>query len=137
MDKSYLLFLIVGIGFFYLVTSGVEEIESHEVRHYSTSNSESQRYAQFNKEDSIGDAILDVSNEDVATQLNAWHYSEIKNDFIEMFPDFIRLKSFVKDKIRGDVLVDKLTSKINNLEDKYFSGLISAEEAKKDLGILK
>ena len=47
------------------------------------------------------------------------------------------MKNFVNDRIRGKLLQDKLTHTINTIEDKFFSGTISAEQAKRELSSLK
>jgi hypothetical protein len=54
-----------------------------------------------------------------------------------LFPDFGDMKNFVKDRIIGDVLQRKLLTQVNSVEDKYFSGAITADQAKQELSSLK
>lgn len=70
-------------------------------------------------------------------QVQAWNSSLLKIEFLTLFPDFSAMKQFVEDRVRGEALRAKLTDTVNVAEDKYFSGTMNAEQAKRSLGALK
>jgi hypothetical protein len=132
MDKSFLIFLIIGVGFFYFVINVVKETETDTEKIHSTSYQQEQ-YAKYHKTDSIGQDILDVTLADPSTQLKVWNSSALKAELLDIFPDFDTMKGFVQNRVRGEPLVRKLTQKINEVEDKFFSGTINSEQAKQAL----
>ena len=136
MDKSLFIFLIIGAGFFYFVINVVKESETDTEKIHSTSYQE-EKYAKYHKTDSIGQDILDVTLADPATQVKVWNSSTIKEEFLEIFPDFDTMKVFIHNRVRGESLIKKLTKKINEVEDKFFSGAMNAEQAKRALENIK
>jgi len=134
MDKAFIVFLLIGGIFFYFVMGLVEDTQTEEER--STISKQEELYEQYRAFDSIGQEILDVTSANTATQLKAWNASQIKVEFLEIFPDFDTMRGFVKNRVRGEPLVQKLTKKINEVEDKFFSGTMNAEQAKRALGQL-
>ncbi|MDQ7085091.1 MAG: hypothetical protein Q9M36_09215 [Sulfurovum sp.] len=66
-------------------------------------------------------------------QLEAWHNSALKDKYLSLFPNFSEMKKFLDDRLRGDTLKAKLLHDINAVEDKFFSGDISMEKAKREL----
>jgi len=137
MDKSMMVFIAVGIGFFYVVTTYVGDIQKEDDRLQNTGYEQEHRFDQYYTEDSIGEKILDVTLADPQTQVAAWNNSSLKKEYLELFPDFDTMRTFIKNRVRGKVLVDKLNRQIKDVEDKFFSGTIDAEAAKRTLGQLK
>ena len=135
MDKSFIVFMLVGIGFFYVVMNIVKETETPADRAF-TSSYQQEQYNQYYKVDNIGQDIIDVTGAPAGVQIKAWNNSPLKEEFLEIFPDFDTMKGFVKNRVRGDVLREKLLNKISEVEDKFFSGTINAEQAKRMLGKL-
>lgn len=137
MDKSLMIFIAIGLGFLYFVTNFVGDIQAEDDAYQNNAYEEEHKYAKFNTTDSIGQDILDVTNADAKMQLDAWNHSMLKDEFLSLFPNFNEMKLFIADRIRGKVLQDKLTQTVADIEDKFFSGNISAEQAKRELGSLK
>ena len=137
MDKSLLFFIAIGLGFLYFVTNFVGDIQEEDDRYRNNDYKQEHLYDAYNTVDSIGQDILDVTGANAATQLGAWNHSLLKDEFLDLFPDFSEMKNFVKDRVRGKILHDKLTNKINSIEDKFFSGGITAADAKRELSMLK
>ena len=133
MDKSLFVFMLVGVGFFYVVMNIVKETDTAVE---SNTNYPKEQYVQYYKVDDIGQDIIDVTGIPVATQIKAWNESSLKEELLEIFPDFDTMKGFVKNRVRGEALQKKLLDKINEVEDKFFSGTINAEQAKRMLGQL-
>ncbi len=136
MDKSFMIFLAVGIAFFYVVTTYVGDIQKEDDVYQNSEYEKEHKYDQYKTKDSIGQDILDVTTADPQTQVEAWNHSTLKEEFLGLYPDFDTMKTFVKNRVRGEQLVKKLTAKINMVEDKFFSGAMDAEQAKRALETL-
>jgi len=137
MDKTLLIFIAVGLGFLYFITSFVGEIQEADDRYQNQEYRQKHKYDQYQSVDSIGQEILELTEADAPTQIAAWKESRLKQDFLALFPDFDAMKKFAKERTRGDALQDKLLKTIDDVEGKYFSGTINAEQAKHALDLLK
>ena len=136
MDKSLIIFIAVGIGFLYFITNFVGEIQEED----NLQNSEykaKHKYDAYQNVDSIGQEILDVTDASSSVQVAAWNASVLKADFLMLFPDFSEMKVFVDERVRGKEVKEKLINSVKDAEDKYFSGSMNAEQAKRSLETLK
>ncbi len=136
MDKSFLVFMGIGIGVLYLTTNFIGDIQQEDDRYQNEEYKEKNQFNKYQTIDSIGRSVLDLTGVDSSTQLKAWNKSNLKNEFLEVFPDFDEMKKFVKERTRGDALQTKLRRTIDTVENGYFSGTMSAEEAKRMLSSL-
>lgn len=136
MDKSLMIFIAVGVGFLYFITNFVGEIQEDD-NLQNSEYKEKHKYDAYHNVDSIGQEILDVTDAATSVQVAAWNASMLKKDFLLLFPDFSEMKVFVDERVRGKVLKEKLINSVNDAEDKYFSGAMNAEEAKRSLETLK
>ena len=137
MDKSLMFFIAIGLGFLYFVTNFVGDIQAEDDAYANNDYKQEHIYDAYKKVDSVGQDILDVTGADAKTQLGAWNSSLLKDEFLDLFPDFTEMKNFINDRIRGKILRDKLNKKVTEIEDKFFSGGITAEDAKRELSTLK
>lgn len=136
MDKSLFFFVVIGVGFLYFITQFVGDIQEDD-KFQSEEYKQKHQYEQYKSVDSIGRKILDMTGEPVNTQVQAWNSSELKTEFLTLFPDFSEMKIFIKERVRGDALQVKLTANVDDVESKYFSGVMNAEQAKRELNLLK
>ncbi|WP_295420155.1 hypothetical protein [Sulfurovum sp.] len=137
MDKSLLIFILVGLGFLYLITNFLGDIQKEDEKFQNKGYQQEHRYDQYHSVDSIGQEILNLVDADAKTQIEAWQASALKQEFLELFPDFADMKRFVKERIRGDALQTTLLKHIDTVEGKFFSGAMTAEQAKRSLDLLK
>ncbi len=137
MDKSFLIFITIGIGFLYFITNFVGDIQREDDKFKNEEYKQQHKYDQYLSVDSIGQEILELSGANASTQIAAWQESRLKREFLELFPNFDAMKKFTKERTRGDALQAKLLKTINNVENKYFSGTMNAEQAKIELDLLK
>jgi len=137
MDKSLMFFIAIGLGFLYFVTSFVGDIQAEDETYQNNDYNQEHMYDAYKTVDSVGQDILDLTGVDANTQLGAWNNSLLKDEFLELFPDFTEMKHFINDRIRGKILKAKLTKTVTTIEDKFFSGGITAEDAKRELSTLK
>jgi len=137
MDKSLMVFIAVGIGFFYLITTTIGDIQKEDEVFQNSEYKQEHKYDQYKTIDSIGEEILDVTQADQKIQVEAWNHSELKEEFLDIFPDFDTMRTFVKNRVRGEYLIGRLTDQISKVEDAFFSGTMNAEQAKRALEKLK
>jgi len=136
MDKSLFFFILIGVGFLYFITNFVGELQQED-NLQNEEYKQKHKYDQYQSVDSIGRDILDMTGAPVNTQVQAWNKSILKTEFLELFPDFSEMKIFAKERVRGDALQAKLANAIDDVETQYFSGSMNAEQAKRELGLLK
>ena len=137
MDKSFLVFIVIGIGFLYVITHFIGDIQEEDDKYQNKDYVQEHRYDKYQKVDSVGRNILNLLGTDAGTQVAAWNETGLKEEYMALFPDFGGMKNFVKERIKGDALSAKLLKKTSAVEDKFFSGSITAEEAKQELSVLK
>lgn len=131
MDKSLMIFVAVGIGFLYLLTDFIGNIQEEDENLQSTEYKEKHKLDGFKRYDSIGRKILDVRGEPDFVQVEAWNKAtEFRKEFLEIFPDFTEMRFFVKERLRGEEVQAKLLKKIYKIEGDFLSGSISSEDAK-------
>lgn len=135
MDRSLLIFIAVGLGFLYFITSFVGEIQEADDKYQNQEYQQKHKYDQYQSVDSIGQEILELTQADASTQIAAWKESRLKEDFLALFPDFDAMKKFAKERTRGDALQAKLFKMVDDVEGEYFSGMIDAEQAKRALDL--
>jgi len=137
MDKSLFIFIAIGIGFFYVVTNFVGGIQEEDESYQNSGYQKKHQYDQYLSSDSINRAVLNLKGVDEKTQIDVWNNSSLKDEFVLLFPDFDTMKLFIKDRIRGDDFQEKFIQYVDDIESKFFSGVIDGEEAKRQLEVLK
>ena len=137
MDKSFLIFIAVGLAFIYLIVHFISDIQEEDETFQTSAYKQKQQFDRFITKDSIGQTIIDVEGEPENIQIKAWNGSKLKDEMIDYFPDFSTMKVFIHNRVKGNILKKKLLKHINDIEGKFFSGTIDSEEAKKELNTLK
>lgn len=137
MDKSLFIFIVIGIGFLYFVTHFVGDIQEKDDRYQSNLYKMEHKFDKYYMTDSIGQQILDLTDVTPSEQIEAWNMSPLKDEFLALYPDFSEMKHYIKERVRGEPITKKLLKHIDNVEDKFFSGKIDSEQAKRMLGILR
>jgi hypothetical protein len=137
MDKSLLTYIAIGLGGLYFLTNFVGGIQDEDDRLKNDEYNTKHQFDEYHSSDSIGQNILDLTGADTYTQINAWQESNLKHEFLALFPNFSEMKSFIEDRIRGEALKTKLRSTVNKIEDQFLSGNIHTEQAKRQLSSLK
>ncbi|NEW60629.1 hypothetical protein GSY74_04975 [Sulfurovum sp. bin170] len=132
MDRGLLVFIAIGIVAIYLTTTFVDTIQDDE-RYQKSGYSENTQDndEQYQAINSIGDVVLDVSSVDAKTQIKVWNRSEMKNEFLTNFPNFVDMRDFIGDKIVGNALQQRLRETIDTIEERFVAGEIGADEAKR------
>ncbi len=137
MGKNIFMLVVSGLGIIYLVIHFIGDIQKDDDTYSNDAYKAQHQYDKYNKLDSIGEHILDLTDASSATQVGAWNSSVLKGEFLNLFPDFDEMKHFINDRLRGKIIKDKLTKKVNDIESKFIAGIINDEEAKRELSKLK
>jgi len=137
MDKSLLIYILVGFAFFYVVTTFVGDIQAEDDRYRNKSYNNEHQYDKYQGTDTVGQKVLKVEHIALSIQIKAWNAGAIKAEWLALFPDFSAMKSFVSDRVQGKALDAKLKVLVDDAEDKYFSGVLNTEQAKQLLDSLK
>jgi hypothetical protein len=137
MDKGLMVFLAIGLGGVYFVINFIGDIQEEDDKYSNNDYKIEHQYDQYKTVDSIGQDVLDMTDAPRSTQFLAWNASSIKDEFLDFFPAFDEMRFFIKERVRGEELVSTLTTLVDDIEDKFFSGTINAEQAKRKLSSLK
>ncbi len=137
MGKNIFMLIVSGLGIIYLVIHFIGNIQKNDDTYINDDYKAQHQYDKYNKLDSIGEHILDLTDTSSAIQVGAWNNSVLKGEFLNLFPDFEEMKNYIKDRLRGKIIREKLIKKVNNVESKFIAGLIDDEEAKRELSTLK
>ena len=132
MDKGLLMFLFIGLIAIYLSKNFIGDIQE-DVTSSKESYKKENQYSQYQRVDIVGDTILDVQSLEIKKQLEVWNHSELKVEFLELFPNFEGMKRYIDAKIRGDALQNKLLNTIDSVEIEFISGTLSGEKSKAKL----
>ncbi len=137
MDKSFLLYVLVGIGFIYVITQYVGDIQEEDERYRNNAYEKKHKYDSYKSVDSIGRQVLNVENVDPQTQIAAWNEGSLKEEFLDLYPDFALMKDFIKNRVHGEPLKRRLMKLVDDTETKFFSGKLTTEQAKHALESFK
>lgn len=137
MDKTFLVFVAIGIGFLYFVTNFVGGIQEEDERYRNEGYVLEHKYDKYLGVDSVGRNVLNLLGADAKTQIAAWNEGALKEEYLSLFPDFGQMQMFIKERIKGDALSAALSKQLKRVEDQFFTGTISQEQAKQTLGSLK
>ena len=137
MDKSFLVFILIGIGFLYFITNFVGDIQEDDEKYRNNSYNQEHRYDKYNGVDSIGRDVLNLSAASPETQVAAWNESKLKDEYASLFPDFEEMKKFISERVNGEALRLKLISQTKMVEDKFFAGTMTAAQARQEISSLK
>ena len=121
------IFLIVFwlIGF---VNNLQDEVDvGHGFEEKTTVESSSKNYIV----NSSGNEVLLLNKLSLAEQKKLWNKSPLKEDMLELFPEFSEMKYFVNEHIEDDGFFKKeLLKYINRVEVRYISGTLTGIKAK-------
>ncbi len=137
MDKSLFIFILIGIGFFYLITNFVGDIQHNDPAFQNSEYQAEKKYDKYYTTDSIGEIVLDLTLAKANEQIDIWNHSSLKKEFLSLYPSFIEMKQFIKERTRGEPFQRKMLQHIAMVEEQFLSGKINAEDAKRMLGTLR
>lgn len=133
MDRNLIIFALVGIGFFYLITNFVNDLQDDNKELQSKTYSKKKRFDRYYGTDSIGRPILSLEGAQKDVQTQVWRASQLRDKTLSMFPKFEEMKAFVDDRVHGEPIKSEIKRRIQKIEDDFLMGKISSDEAKRRL----
>lgn len=136
MRSELLLYIIIASLFGYFLLGYVKKSEGEGDKSVFGHKASIQQDAKLHHKDSIGQAILDFSATSPEEQAGIWKRSPLREEFMDLFPNFTAMRDFVQDRIIGESFQQQLLKQIDTVEDDFFSGKITQREVKEKLDLL-
>jgi len=81
-----------------------------------------------------GGETLSFNNLSLKKKKLLWNSSSVKVEMLELFPDFMEMKTFIEENIEDDgTFKNDLLKKIDDVEFKYIGGSMNTQSAKSAL----
>ena len=132
MKQGLIIFLAIGVIGIYVLMGFMKKVQTTD--NLSTTET---RLVEADKkhyrQDAIGQTVLVFGGESYREKFDIWKRSPLHLQFMELFPNFMAMKDFAKDRILDSVFQEELAKKIDAIETEYFSGKISDMQAKEKL----
>lgn len=139
MFKGWVLILLLGVGFIYLVNVFLGQAES-DPQQYRTKSSKSidkENFDKYHKSDFNGDSVLDLSTLSLEEGKKVWLDSDVKRNIISNFPNFDMMIQMIDNQLVKSETKTFLLDKFNEVEVKYLSGDIDSVTARNILMYLR
>jgi hypothetical protein len=133
MDKSFVIFVAVGIGFLYLITNFVGDIEKDDGYNTTSEYSQEAKYDKYIGSDSIGRAILKLEGISKTTQIDVWNHSKLKEECLSYYPDYDEIKKFIKERVVSQSFQKFLLDNVTQIEKDFLMGKIDSDQALRKL----
>jgi len=83
------------------------------------------------KLDSIGNEVLELSTLSLEEKKRLWNQSQLKEEMIDLFPDFSEIKYFIENRLEDDgSFKNELLTYVEQVQDNYIGGGLSSSKAK-------
>jgi len=137
MDKTFFIYFLTGLGFAYLIITNVNSLQQEDERYQNRAYQREHMYDKYYTIDSVGQEIVNVIGvSDFNLQKQVWNNSFIRTEYIDLFPDFEAMRMFIKERVEGEPLKNKLLNQLNREEDAFISGEQDVERTKMNLSRL-
>lgn len=132
MEKSFLVFVLIVGGILYGIQYFVGDLDDKYM--VSVKDDENKIAQGYISEDSVGQPILVFSKKTkLKKQLDVWHKSTIKLEFLAYFPNYEEMRFFIKDRTNGDLLQTHIMKAIDKVQSGYMKGKLNSTQAKQKL----
>ena len=133
MKSELFLYIIIASLFGYFLLGYVKKSEGEGDKSVFGHKASIQEDAKSHHKDSIGQNILNLSTISQEDRASIWKRSTLRQEYIDLFPNFTAMRDFIQDRILGDSFQQQLLKQIDMVEDDFFSGKITQREAKEKL----
>jgi len=133
MDKSFIVFVGVGVGFLYLITNFVGDLEKDDGYNTTSEYSQDDKYNKYISKDSIGRVVLNLEGISKTTQIDVWDHSALKEECLSYYPDYDEIKKFIKERVVGQSFQKYLLDNVTQLEKDFLMGKIDSDQALRKL----
>jgi len=133
MDKSFIVFVGVGVGFLYLITNFVGDLEKDDGYNTTSEYSQDDKYNKYISQDSIGRVVLNLEGISKTTQIDVWNHSKLKEECLSYYPDYDEIKKFIKERVVSQSFQKYLLDNVTQLEKDFLMGKIDSDQALRKL----
>ena len=138
MNKGYLILVVVGILFAYFAIHLMKQSEKEVATNKQIVLLEKEKpYAQYYTRDATDNVVLDLSNTSLEKSKEVWQHSSVKDQILQLFPNFDLMKDMVRMRVSDCPFKTYLLKMMDTVESAYFSGRINSFKAKRLLESLK
>ncbi len=132
MKQGLMIFMAIGVIGIYVLMGFMKKVQTSDslaTPDVMLAEADKKHY----RKDAIGQTVLAFSGESYREKFDIWKRSPLHAEFMNLFPNFMAMKDFAKDRILDLAFEEKLSKKIDAIETEYFSGKISDMQAKEKL----
>jgi len=132
VNQGLMIFMAIGVIGIYVLMGFMKKVQSTD----NLSTTETRLVKADKKhyrQDAIGQTVLVFGGESYQEKFEIWKRSPLHGEFMDLFPNFMAMQDFAKDRILDPVFQKELAKKIDIIETEYFSGKISDMQAKEKL----
>ena len=133
MSQGLIIFIAIGAILSYILVGFIGDIQDADDKLITQEKLIAKEDMSYHQKDVIGQTILVFKNISFEKKLGIWKRSPLHQEFMDFFPNFSEMKAFVNDRIIDADFQQKLIKKVNEVEDAFFSGEATQEQAKEKL----
>jgi len=133
MGKGFIVLILVGAAFAYIVFNFVSDIEQNDPQSFGASRPQSQAYKKYYKKDVTGDTVLDLSGVPISKAKKVWAESPIRAEALENFPNFEMMRDVIESRLTKSPFRDYLLRKLDDVETDFLGGSIDSSKARERL----
>ncbi len=137
MNRSMIIFVVVGIALFFGITNFVGKLKDEDDRLMNASDIQKKQDAEAYRTDVVGNAVIVASNAPIAKRIDTWKRSPLHDEYMDKFPDFSDMKLYIDDRVQDTELKDIIIRSLEKVESKYFAGGLSPIQAKEEIDNLQ
>ncbi len=133
MSQGLIIFIAIGAILSYILVGFINDIQDADDKLITQEKLIAKEDKSYYRKDVVGQTILVFKDISFEKKLGVWKRSPLHQEFMDFFPNFLEMKAFINDRIIDADFQQKLTKKVNETEDAFFSGEITQEQAREKL----
>lgn len=133
MSQGLIIFIAIGAILSYILVGFINDIQEADDKLITQEKLIAKEDMSYYRKDVVGQTILVFKDISFEKKLGIWKRSPLHQEFMDFFPNFLEMKAFINDRILDADFQQRLTKKVDETEDAFFSGEITQEQAKEKL----
>lgn len=133
MSQGLIIFIAIGAILSYILVGFIGDIQEEDDKLLTQDKMIAKEDLTYHQKDVVGQTILVFKDAPFEKKLGVWKRSPLHQEFMDIFPNFSQMRSFVNDRIIDGDFQQKLTQKIDQIENAFFSGEITPAQAREKL----
>ena len=133
MSQGLIIFIAIGAILSYILVGFINDIQDADDKLITQEKLIAKEDKSYYRKDVVGQTILVFKDISFQKKLGIWKRSPLHQEFMDFFPNFLEMKAFINDRILDADFQQRLSKKVDETEDAFFSGEITQEQAKEKL----